>query len=191
VRENYSLVAGVNVAYSNDYAYGACVIMDQDYNVIESSESCTRLAFPYIPGFFSYRELEPALNAVKRISKFDVLLVNGHGIAHPRKLGLASHLGLILNKPTIGIAKNLLIGEIENVFGKERVLFNREIVGEKTITSTGSPIYVSIGHMISLETSVKTVKNYLTDNRLPEPLNKAHIIAQENKFTEKTNINVI
>ena len=96
VRQNYDLVAGVDVAYTKGSAYGACVVMDKDFKVIESSLSHTRLNFPYIPGFFSYREVEPSLSAVESISEFDVLMVNGHGIAHPRKFGLASHIGLIL-----------------------------------------------------------------------------------------------
>jgi deoxyribonuclease V len=178
MNENYDLVAGVDVAYKKGSAYGVCVVISQDFQNIEVSKSHTRVSFPYVPGFFSYRELEPALKAVKSIPEFDVLMVNGHGIAHPRKFGLASHLGLIINKPTIGVAKKLLVGEIKKFDEKEAIIYRGEIVGVKIFTSTGSPVYISVGHMISLDTSVRIVKRYLKENRLPEPLTRAHNIAQ-------------
>jgi len=178
IKKNHNLVAGVDVAYKKESAYGVCVVISQDFQNIEVSKSHTRVNFPYVPGFFSYRELEPALKAVKSISEFDILMVNGHGIAHPRKFGLASHLGLIINKPTIGVAKNLLVGEIKKFDEKEAIIYRGEIVGVKILASTGSPVYISVGHMISLETSVRIVKRYLKENRLPEPLTRAHNMAQ-------------
>jgi deoxyribonuclease V len=178
VEKEMELVAGVDVAYKDLVAYGAAVLLDSELKIIETATSRTPVEFPYISGFLSYRELNPALKAIKGLKGFDVLMVNGHGIAHPRGFGLASHLGVIIKKPTIGVAKNILVGESALTNG-EAIIFNGRKIGEKITSPTGAPVYVSVGHMISLKRAVNLVKAYFTCNRMPEPLTQAHILAQK------------
>jgi deoxyribonuclease V len=175
------LVAGVDVAYDHKYAYAASVVIDRDFNIIEKKMAKSLVNFPYIPGYLSYRELMPSKKAVDKLENFDVLFVNGHGIAHPRRFGLASHLGATLNKPTIGVAKRLLVGKVEDEESETpRILLNGRVIGHKIKPSIGAPIYTSVGYRISLETCLRVVEDYTLDMRLPEPLRLAHKNA--NKF---------
>lgn len=175
----WDLVAGVDVAYGENVAVGAGVVMNPDFEVLETATSSTPVGFPYIPGFFSLRELNPALSALSSLSCFDLVMVNGHGRAHPRKFGLASHLGVRIKKPALGVTKNLLVGRISELEGEQFIVYKGERVGAKILSPTGSPVYVSSGHMISLGTSIKVVRRFFRGNVLPEPLTQAHILARE------------
>ncbi len=178
LEQEAELVAGVDVSYVGGVAYSAAVVMDECLDVVEVSTAETRVEFPYVPGFFSYRELRPALKALQGLSGYDVLMVNGHGLAHPRGFGLASHIGIETNKPTIGIARRLLCGELDDHDAEETPIRQRgKVIGVKMNSPTGSPIYVSVGHMITLGACLELVDAFFRDHSLPEPLMAAHMRA--------------
>ena len=168
------LVAGVDVSYVGGVAFSAAVVMDESLDVLEVSTAETR-EFPYVPGFFSYRELRPAVKALQGLSIYDVLMVNGHGLAHPRGFGLASHIGVELKKPTIGVVRRLLCGELDDPDANETLIkHSGKVIGAKMTSPTGSPVYVSVGHLITLGSCVEIVDAYFLDHSLPEPLAAAH-----------------
>jgi len=183
-------IAGVDVTYTGDLAIGAATVLDySSLEVLETQTVTQQARFPYIPTLFSFRELPVIISAIRKLNlQPDVVLIDGHGIAHPYRCGLASHLGVTLGKPTIGVAKNILIGEVKQV-GQETFLIDEgETVGA-VIPSFGSvkPVYVSIGHMVSLKTAVEVVKHCLRSSRIPEPINTAHMAAskeRKNKIIE-------
>jgi len=178
-------VAGVDVAYGNDWAIGAIAVMEYDsLNLVEAQTAWRKVTFPYIPTLLAFREVPPAVLCFKKLKiQPDVLLVDGHGRAHPYRCGFASHLGVVLGKPAIGVAKSKLIGEFENFEGDFAYLkHNGEIIGAMVrIIPARKPVYVSIGHMVSLETALRIVKNCIRNSNSPEPLRKAHQIASEEK----------
>ena len=169
-------IAGVDVSYQGDVAASACVVMDSDLEVIDSASTVIPVAFPYIPGYLMFREA-PAIEAIiEHVSGFDVLMVNGHGIAHPRGCGLASYVGLKLDQPTIGVARTILVGETG-----ERGLFvkyNEEVVAAEISQPGHLPFYVSTGHRISLTSCVDIVGRMVGAGQLPEPLRLAHLEAR-------------
>jgi deoxyribonuclease V len=133
----------------------------------------------------SYREIPPTISAIKKLKlKPDVFLVDGQGVMHPYRLGLASHLGLIIAKPTIGAAKSPLCGEVQAFTedGWAPIVDKGEVIGAAVATRKGrNPVYVSIGNMVSLETAIAIVKHCTEINAIPEPTRQAHLIATEEK----------
>lgn len=151
---------------------------------IDHSVSKEMINFPYIPGLLSYREIPMLLTAWKKLKiKPQVLIVDGVGIAHPRRLGIASHLGLILGIPTVGCAKSLLTGihdEPENIPGAISYIYDKknknEIIGAVLRTKKNvKPIFISAGHLITLEESIEIIKKNLNSYRLPETTRLAHL----------------
>jgi len=184
-------VGGVDVAYVGHVSIGAVAVLDFDsLKLVESQTSFCRTSFPYVPTLLSFREIRPALLSIRKLRvKPDLFLVDGHGYAHPYRCGFASHLGLIIDVPAVGVAKSKLVGEVENVKGEDRSFIHHrgEIIGAAIATKPESkPIYVSVGHMISLTTAVKIVKQCISIHRIPEPILKAHQIAT----AEKRKINI-
>ncbi|MFP3985521.1 MAG: endonuclease V [Candidatus Bathyarchaeia archaeon] len=179
-------VTGVDVAYTNEFSIGAVVTLDYDsLSVIESKTVQTRTEFPYIPTLLSFREVPPAVAAAKKLLlQPDVFLVDGQGIMHPYRLGFASHLGLVLNKPTIGIAKKPLIGRIGE-YNKENwapITDKQEVVGTALRTrNKAKPVYVSVGHMVSLNRAIEIVKHCSLHHRIPKPIRLAHDAATHAK----------
>ena len=168
-------IAGADAVYRGDEAFAACVVLDRGLGVVEVRSAIVGTRFPYIPGYLMFREAETIEAAVKEASGFDVLMINGHGVAHPRGCGLATCVGIELGVPTIGVAKKPLLGKV----GKQRggwapLVFEGRVVGAEIRRAGHAPIYVSVGHMISLESSVETVHRTLTNGLLPEPLVRAH-----------------
>ncbi len=154
-----------------------------DLKLVETVHCVCPIEFPYIPGLLSFREVPPLLKAFELLErKPDVILCDGQGIAHPRKLGLASHLGLCLDIPTVGCAKKKLCGRHEP-FQMTRdlyrpILIHDEPVGFVLCSRTGvKPIYISPGHKSDLNTSLELVRRCLGRYRIPEPLRQAHAIA--------------
>jgi deoxyribonuclease V len=139
--------------------------------------------FPYIPGLLSFREAPAVLAAFKRLQRApDLVLYDGHGIAHPRRCGIASHLGLLVDLPTIGVAKTLYVGEHARLAARKGVsvplVDGDETIGAVLRTRAGvKPVYVSIGHRVSLETAVRWVMACVTRYRLPETTRWAHHLA--------------
>ena len=179
-------VAGVDVAYAPGRSAGAVVVLDfPSLSLIESQVSHVKTRFPYVPTLLSFREVPPALSAVKGLHvQPDAFLIDAQGIMHPYRLGFAAHLGLVMDKPTIGVAKSPLCGESDDLRGRKWALIRDrgEIVGAKVVTKTGTrPVYVSIGHKVSLETAIGRVLDCTRRNRLPEPTRLAHVIAAEER----------
>jgi deoxyribonuclease V len=150
---------------------------------VETRLAQGRLDFPYVPGLLSFREAPLTLAACQLVTIIpDLILVDGQGIAHPRRMGLASHLGLFLNIPTIGCAKSLLCGRHE-MPGEDpgsyaEILDGGETIGVALRTKLGvKPIYVSIGHKIDLQTAIHWVLKCCRGSRLPEPTRLAHLAA--------------
>lgn len=178
-------IAGVDQGYFNDRILSCIVVLNyKNLELLESSFAEMKISFPYIPGFLAYREIPVILKAYKNLKKRpDILLVDGHGIAHPRNFGLATHLGFLLKKPTIGVAKNKLIGNFkkpEKVLKEEKVIYKGKVVGYALKTKTDAKeIFISPGNFISLKTALKIVKNSLRNEKLPEPLKLAHKFVNE------------
>lgn len=185
-------IAGVDVAYFNGISIGAVAVLDfSNLSMIEFQISHVETCCPYLPTLLSFREIPPAVSVIKKLQVIpDVFLVDGQGFAHPYGLGLASHLGLILEKPTVGVAKSLLCGKTEKDSPEQQVRFlklRKRIVGAEVVTRSGiKPIYVSVGHKISLDRAVKLVLNCTRKYRLPEPIRRAHRIANIEKKNLKT-----
>ncbi len=166
-------VAGVDVSYKERKAKAAIVVMDLEFNVLKEKTITCNVNFPYIPTYLSYREAPIILKLLKTVNdEFDILLIDGNGILHPRRFGLASHVGVLLNKPTIGVAKSLLMGKVKN----DLVYDGNEVIGAE-LSFGGKPIYVSAGHLIDLETSVEIVRKF-TKKYEPEVLKLAHKLAK-------------
>jgi len=144
---------------------------------LEKQYFMDKLKFPYVSGFRAYRELPAMIEAFTKLDeKPELVIISGHGIAHPR-LGLASHFSLLADVPAIGIADKLLVGEIEN----EKIIVNRKIVGGIVTAKPGSrPLYVSPGNNISVNTSLEIVRRLIKlPHKLPEPLHKAMRYSKE------------
>src|SRR5215213_8859602 len=167
---NIRNVCGIDVSYKDLNAFCSAVIINKNtLEIIEIVNEKSTISYPYIPGLFMLREGEPLLKIVRLLKNlFDVLLIDGHGILHPRKCGLASYVGIMIDKPTIGVAKNLLCGStLENNY----IEYNKEILGYRIRKNNKKDIYVSIGHKISLETAVSIIINLTKKNEfIPEPL---------------------
>lgn len=184
--ETIKYVAGVDIAYTKDRSIGAVAVLDlASLSLIESQAVHVVTRFPYIPTLLSFREIPPTYAAIKKLqTRPDVILVDGQGIAHPYRLGFAAHIGLVINRPTIGVAKSLLCGKVEPVDGHEwnLLLDKGEIIGAEVVTKSGTkPTYVSVGHRVSLRTAIKIVRSCTRAYRIPEPIRIAHILANKEK----------
>jgi deoxyribonuclease V len=177
------LVAGIDVACPRSAPVavaGAVVMRLPEMEVVERSFAVLPLAFPYIPGFLSFREGEAVSACLEGIrSQVDVLLFDGQGICHPRRFGLASHLGVLTGRPSVGCAKSLLLGthrEPALAAGSRcRIIHRGEVLGSALRTRDGvKPVFVSVGHLIDLPGAVRTVLACCRGRRLPEPQREAH-----------------
>lgn len=178
-------IAGCDMSFaSGDIAYAACAVLDyQELNVLEKRVRKVKLKFPYIPTFLSFRELDGLLKVTAGVAA-DVFMVGAQGLAHPRRAGLACHIGVVLDRPTLGVAKSRLIGEAEtpaNRKGAYTLLKDgRDIVGAVVRTQLNSkPVYVSVGHKLALKTATKIALATSRGHRLPKPLLVAHRLATE------------
>ena len=169
-----NLVGGVDLSYSGRMAFGALVIMDEHKKIKEIITKKMRVDFPYIPTYLAFRE-EPLISMLLReIDEEIILFVDGNGILHPRYAGVATHVGVKNDVPTVGVAKSLLFGKVIG----NRVIVNDRQVGWFVKSGRKKGIYISPGHKVSLNTSLKMVKNFLK-YKIPEPLRLAHIYANE------------
>jgi deoxyribonuclease V len=185
-------IAGVDISApdSRGIARAAAVILNYpELEVIEVKTAEDKLNFPYIPGLLSFRETPLVLAACQKLSTDpDLLLVDGQGIAHPRRFGIASHLGLLLDIPTIGCAKSRLCGTHALVTAEAgayaELTDNGEIIGVALRTKADvSPVYISIGHKIDLPTAIHWVLECCRGQRLPEPSRLAHLAASGKQTT--------
>ena len=188
-------IAGVDISAgrAQGMATGSVVVLSYpEFEVVEIQSARGRLDFPYIPGLLSFRELPLTLAACEKLSITpDLIMVDGQGIAHPRRLGLASHLGLFLDIPTIGCAKSRLCGSHEEPSAEPgsyaEVIDRDDTIGVALRTKLRvKPVYVSTGHMIDLQTAVYWVMKCCRGYRLPEPTRLAHLAAGGNLVSEKS-----
>ena len=177
-------VCGVDVHYLDGTAQAAAVLYSfPQLEPLAHSIERQRVSFPYIPGLLSLREIPAALAALAALPIApDLILCDAQGIAHPRRCGLASHLGLLVRTPTIGVAKTRLVGEHRAPPAQRGAwvpLTDRgERIGAVLRTRAGvKPVYVSIGHRVSLATAVRLVMACTTRYRIPQPLRRAHRLA--------------
>ncbi len=180
------LVAGVDLSVDRVRKWGRAavvVLRYRDLSVVEVRTVETEITWPYVPGYLSFREAPVVLQACAALkNQPDVVIVDGQGIAHPRGLGLASHLGLFLDVTTVGCAKSLLCGK-HSALADERgsiadIIFDGRVVGVALRTRAGvKPVYVSIGHKTDLATAVDWVLHCASRYRLPEPTRLAHLAA--------------
>jgi len=176
-------IGGADVSYVQDQEtiYGGVVVLSfPDLEVVEKGWARGRVSFPYIPGLLSFREAPILLKALSLLDQTpDVVIFDGQGIAHPRGLGLASHMGLVLDFPSVGCAKTRFVGEYREV-GRKRGSFSWLEFGGKrvgTVVRTRAnvkPVFVSPGHRISLRTATRLVLATCRGYRLPEPIRLAH-----------------
>jgi deoxyribonuclease V len=186
-------VAGVDVAYEDSWSIGAAAVLSySSLSLVETQTARVKTRFPYIPTLLYLRELGPAKAAVNRLkTAADVFLVDAQGIAHPYRFGFASHLGVILDKPTIGVAKSLLHGQIEpaNQDGWAPITEKGEVIGAAVKKDEyQKAVYVSVGHKVSLEKAIEIVKHCIKSARVPEPIRIAHITANKEKRKHKQKI---
>ncbi len=170
-------VAGVDMGFEDNGTISraaVAVLSFPDLQLQEQSIAKRATTFPYIPGFLSFREIPAVLDALEKINTIpDIILCDGQGIAHPRRLGIACHLGVILDMPTIGVAKSLLIGKYEEVPQEkgswQPLIHKNETIGAVLRTrSHVKPVYVSSGHRVSLPTAIDYVLRCTPKYRLPE-----------------------
>jgi len=178
-----SLIAGVDVSGANErgIARAAIVILNYpDLNTIDTVTIEAEVSFPYVPGLLSFREMPILIKAFEKLDAVPhLVLVDGQGIAHPRRLGLAAHLGLFLDLPTIGCAKSRLVGthgELPDEAETWTELFDgNEVIGATVRTKIKTnPLYVSVGHKISLPKAIYWTLQCCKKHRLPEPTRLAH-----------------
>jgi deoxyribonuclease V len=188
--ENPGLVAGVDVAYrksTGESVAVACLHEMSSLKLIEYAFAIMKSPFPYIPGLLSFREIPPILEAIRKLScQPDLFFVDGHGRAHPRRLGIASHLGLWLKKPSIGIGKSRLCGKFEAPGAEKGQLSSLtdkgEEIGKVVRTRAGvKPVFVSVGFGLALDRCVELTFDVTPRFRLPEPIRTADKLADQIK----------
>jgi deoxyribonuclease V len=184
-------IGGADVSmnlFARDGFAGFVTLSYPDLALVDHSVVKDRIGFPYIPGLLSFREIPMLLKAWEKLeTKPDVIVVDGVGIAHPRRLGIAAHLGLLLGVPTIGCAKSVLTGEYKEPadepgsFSYMYDKFNKkEIIGVALRTKRNvKPVFISPGHLITLQESIEIIKRCVIKHRLPEPTRLAHNTVNE------------
>lgn len=167
-------VCGVDVSYGADgMAYCAAVVMDLDFNVISQATTKSRVTQPYIPGLFMLREASPVLRTLRLlVDDYDLVMVDGHGQLHPRRCGLACLVGVVLDKPAVGVAKSRQCGTVKSNGSVE--------LGGQVLGRVVNGQYVSVGHRISLATAAQLVDR-LSKGRVPEPLRLADLLSKRKR----------
>jgi deoxyribonuclease V len=185
--EELNLIGGCSQTYANNKVISAVVVLDyKTLDVVEKKYAVADAPIQYIPGFLAYRESPAVVEAVSKLTqKPDVLMVEANGILHPRKIGMASHIGILVDLPTIGVAKKLIMGEEK----AGKIIVEGETRGVVMNTKEHSkPIYISPGHRVSIKTAEEVVRKCMVDNhKMPEPLHEAN--KYSNKVRERMQAN--
>ena len=179
-------VAGADAAYDQDSIYAAVVVMTfPGLEVVEKTCTVQEIPFPYIPGLLSFREGPAILDAFRSlITVPDLILLNGHGYAHPKRVGIASHVGLVLDVPSIGVAQRLLTGSVALPGAPrgstEPVLDKSEIIGMAVRTVKGAkPVFISAGHKVDLAQAVDIALKTTLIHRITEPIWHADLLSRQ------------
>ncbi len=186
--KNPEFVAGVDAAFSKKSVFAAaCLYRYADMTLIEQSVATEKRVFPYVPGYLLFLEGRALMAALNKLKKQpDITLIDGHGIAHPRGIGSASHLGVLLDIPTIGCAKTRLVGEFAEPGGSKgnwsELHFEGKIVGAVLRTRDGvRPLFISPGHKVELVNAVRIVLGCIDRYRMPEPLRCADMMSRRRR----------
>ena len=165
-------LCGIDAAYEGDTAFVAASVWDAtNMEIIETATILDRVSTKHVPGFLGFREGPLLVKIAEKIrQRPDVFLIDGQGDAYPRRFGLACHVGLALDRPTIGVAKSRLYGKTHD----SKILDPEGLVNARTVTARGRKFYVSVGHRISLETASNLVEKSIVDGH-PSPLREAHL----------------
>ncbi|WP_290726694.1 endonuclease V [Archaeoglobus sp.] len=183
--DDIKYVVGVDQAFIDDKIISCAVKLRlPELEVVDKSVKTEKVSFPYIPTFLMFREGEPAVNAVKDlVDERTAIMVDGSGIAHPRRCGLATYIALKLRKPTVGITKKRLFGEVVKLSEElAKIVDGEEVIGFALKTCKRcNPIYISPGSFISPESALKLVQECLKGYKLPEPVRIADKMTKEVK----------
>jgi len=196
-------VAGADVSFDkgSNIVYAAIVVLQiSDFSIIEIKGASEEVNFPYVPGLLAFREGPPVLSAWEQLNqKPDVILFDAHGVAHPRRFGLACHLGVILDIPSIGCAKSVLVGTYTEPGSKSgdfsHLMDRSEEIGAAVRTRDRvSPMFVTIGHRIDLPCAIKITVDCVRGYRVPEPTRQAHLavnlLRRSEDLEEESQINL-
>lgn len=191
-------IAAVDASYIDEkVAAVATLYKYPELKHLQDSFSCEKIRFPYIPGLLSFREGPSIMNAIKKLKiKPDVILFDGQGIAHPKGIGIASHIGLILNIPSIGCAKSRLVGDFDEPDKKKRswrLIFYKGMKVGVVLRTRGSvkPLFVSPGHLIDIDSSIEIVMKCIGKYRIPEPLRRADSLSKRLKRIFHIRMNLV
>ncbi|MBP6821928.1 MAG: deoxyribonuclease V [Acidobacteria bacterium] len=181
-------IAGADISFSkfSEVIYSGIVVLSlPDLQIVETASVRSTAKFPYVPGLLSFRETPSFLECWEKLkTKPDVLMLDGQGLAHPRRFGIACHIGLLLDLPTIGCAKSILVGKHEELgleAGSNVPLIDKnEIVGVALRTKNKvAPVYISAGHLMDLTSAVDLTLRSVTKYRQPEPTRQAHLLVNQ------------
>jgi len=186
-------IAGVDAAFFDDKVVAVVTLYNYpELTHVQDVFSEGKAQFPYIPGFLSFREGKAIISSIKKLKiKPDLILFDGQGIAHPKGIGIASHIGVILDIPTIGCAKSRLVGEFEKPYAKKGswkyLYYKDKKVGVVLRTRDNvKPLFVSPGHLIDIKSAIEIVMRCVSGYRIPEPLRRADRISKEIKHSSRT-----
>ena len=192
LKEKPRFIAGADAAFDDDIALAAaCVFSFPELELLDVKTACVKVTFPYIPGLLAFREGPAVIKVIRRLKpRPDVVLIDGQGIAHPERMGIASHVGLMLGIPAIGCAKSRLVGdhaEPGKKAGSRSVLsYQGEEVGAVLRTRDNvRPMFISPGHLLDMEDSVSIVLACVRGFRMPEPTRQADLITKKMKRERK------
>ncbi|MEK7833350.1 MAG: deoxyribonuclease V [Acidobacteriota bacterium] len=181
-------IAGADISFSkfSEVIYSGIVVLSlPDLRIVETASVRSTAKFPYVPGLLSFRETPSFMECWEKLkTKPDVLMLDGQGLAHPRRFGIACHIGLILDLPTIGCAKSILVGthgELDLEAGSRVPLIDKnEVVGVALRTKKKvAPVYISAGHLIDLDSAIDLALSSVTKYRQPEPTRQAHLLVNQ------------
>ncbi len=182
-------VAGIDVSIRDDTAQAAVAVLAlSTLEIVDQAIHRCDVPFPYVPGLLSFRETPPVLPALEQLAVTpDVLMTDSHGLAHPRRFGFACHLGVLLDHPTLGVAKSILVGTPDATLAAEKgsrvpLVDDGETIGCVLRTRTEvNPVYVSVGHRITTDDAVALALDCSPRYKIPEPTRQAHRLSRETK----------
>lgn len=183
-----AFTAGVDASFAEDRVFAAvCLYRYPDMVLVEQTGEVRNSSFPYVPGYLFFREGPAIISALEKLNiKPDIILIDGQGIAHPRGIGSASHIGLLLDVPAIGCAKTKLVGEYEEPGARKgsstRLDFDGRTVGAVLRTQEGvKPLFLSAGHKIGLDDAIRITMGCVGSYRVPEPIRCADMLSGKMK----------